>query len=430
MKQKNIEIKMKKKEYEIFKKQQEFFEPYSPGKKNVKLLQIIFELKSKSEELKLFERLIFDKNIQLSEFSHKQLLFFNKKMVKFYSELTKGIKYVEFAKRKNQIAYLELVTGIKSKKIIQYGEIYKEFDGRKEGIKKWYDKYGGIDKVPDKKLREFTSHTIKITNKKFAEHMTYGNLINEVLRNKISIFDGSREPKKLTIKQKKDLADMRKKVSRVTAKGSKTSEKAIKKIKEIEEQIQKVSELTDSCEHCYQKVSKTYQKDKLRKLERKKKELTGTVETLRSLNVNLHRTEFQLNREKYLPFKEAKRYVNMLMLKSEKEWHHEVVANRIPVNIPRYPHIEYRKKGNEWSGYADWLGVKPVKFRSFKEARELVQKMNLKNGKDWRKAINSGMLPADIPKYPDTVYKKQWKGEKDFFNLAKDLKKSSNIKNL
>lgn len=419
MNQKNLGKMLDKKTVKVIKKQQEFFEPYSSSrKKNIKLLQIIFELKSK--ELKLFEKLIFDKNYQLSEFSDKELLFFVKKIHDFYGEFSKGIKNKSYVKRKNQVAYLELVTGIKSKTLMEYGKWDDGEEKRKEKIEKLYEKYGGFDKVPKDKLNKLTLDPNPVSHKKLAKYMEMSFMITQMIRKKMAEADEIKRPKKLTTKQKKQLVEMKEKIHKASDKGEKNSEKYSEKIKEVEEQIQKISKLTDSCDYCYQKVTKTYQKNKLRKLEKEKKLLSKKIEMLRLLTKNLQRVEFTLNKNKFLPFNEAREFTRMLMLKSEKEWYqYAIEQQKIPVNIPTYPNIEYKSNDNEegWISWEDWLGTKPVKYRSFKEAREFVRKMNLKTGKDWRKAINSGMIPKDIPISPDKVYKKQWKGEKDYFGL-------------
>jgi hypothetical protein len=148
------------------------------------------------------------------------------------------------------------------------------------------------------------------------------------------------------------------------------------------------------------------------------KKLTQILESTEQINSTVSRMEFIVDDGEYLPFKEAKRYVNMLMIKSEKDWHqHAIIKNKLPVNIPKYPHIEYSSNENKegWVSWSDWLGVKPIKIRSFKETKEFLQKMNINNNHEWVKAINSGMLPADIPRKPQIEYKKQWKGLNNFF---------------
>jgi len=47
-------------------------------------------------------------------------------------------------------------------------------------------------------------------------------------------------------------------------------------------------------------------------------------------------------------------------------------------------------------------------YRSYKEAREFVRKLNLKNTYEWKEYCKSGNKPDDIPAAPWDVYK-EWK---------------------
>jgi len=58
-------------------------------------------------------------------------------------------------------------------------------------------------------------------------------------------------------------------------------------------------------------------------------------------------------------------------------------------------------------------------FRSFEDAREFVQSLSLKSGKEWREYYKSNKKPDDIPKAPDQKYKnKGWKGWGDFLGTG------------
>ena len=48
------------------------------------------------------------------------------------------------------------------------------------------------------------------------------------------------------------------------------------------------------------------------------------------------------------------------------------------------------------------------KYRPFKEARKFVQSLKLKSNKKWRVYCRSGKRPADIPTNPNRIYKKEW----------------------
>ena len=60
----------------------------------------------------------------------------------------------------------------------------------------------------------------------------------------------------------------------------------------------------------------------------------------------------------WLPFKEARRYVRALGLKSEVEWRAWSRSDIRPSHIPSNPNLVYAKSG--WRGYRDWLGRQSV----------------------------------------------------------------------
>jgi Phage-integrase repeat unit len=59
-----------------------------------------------------------------------------------------------------------------------------------------------------------------------------------------------------------------------------------------------------------------------------------------------------------------------------------------------------------------------VTFRPFSKARQFVQKLGIKNEDEWKEDCRSGKKPEDIPQYPKTVYKKEWKGLGDWLGTG------------
>jgi len=58
-------------------------------------------------------------------------------------------------------------------------------------------------------------------------------------------------------------------------------------------------------------------------------------------------------------------------------------------------------------------------YKSFKDAREFVQKIHLKSYREWKEYCKSGKKPEDIPNVPHQVYKnKGWKSMGDFFGTG------------
>jgi hypothetical protein len=110
-------------------------------------------------------------------------------------------------------------------------------------------------------------------------------------------------------------------------------------------------------------------------------------------------------------FKEAKKFVRSLGLNSRKEWDVYCKSGKKPDDIPQKPERTYKNKG--WIGEGDWLGTgnvapKDKQYRTYKDAREFVRALNLKNAEEWKKYCISGKKPDDIPSAPWIVYK-EWK---------------------
>jgi hypothetical protein len=123
----------------------------------------------------------------------------------------------------------------------------------------------------------------------------------------------------------------------------------------------------------------------------------------------------------YRSFNEAREFVQKLGLKSGKEWSEYCKSGEKPENIPASPNRTYKK---DWKGNGNWLGTGTISnrdkvFRPFHEAQEFVQKLELKDLKEWREYCNSGDKPDDIPKSPNYTYKKDFKGVGDWLGTGR-----------
>jgi len=115
---------------------------------------------------------------------------------------------------------------------------------------------------------------------------------------------------------------------------------------------------------------------------------------------------------KYRSFDDARKFVRSLGIKNQRDWTKYCKSGKLPKDIPHSPARPYKNKG--WVNYGDWLGTGMIRHRdreywSFEKARDYVQKLGLKNSKEWRKFTKSGKLPKEIPANPNQVYKnKGW----------------------
>lgn len=145
---------------------------------------------------------------------------------------------------------------------------------------------------------------------------------------------------------------------------------------------------------------------------------------------------------KFLPYQEAKEFVNSLKLQNVIEWQRYLKGELThlppkPANIPSNPTNIY--KDNGWVGMGDWLdnGTFPyasMDYRSFKEVRIFVRSLGLVTSQEWV-AYCKGTIPnlpekpIDIPANVVKQYtKKGWRGFKDFLNTKHNREQLKNAR--
>ena len=121
----------------------------------------------------------------------------------------------------------------------------------------------------------------------------------------------------------------------------------------------------------------------------------------------------------YCSFEEARNYVRKLKLKGTKEWQEYCKSGNKPDDIPGHPGSAYPKEFKKNGKWGDWLGTGTIAsqnmiFRSFKEARNYVRNLKLKNNAEWKEYCKLGNKPDDIPANPNGTYKKDFEGIPDW----------------
>ena len=131
----------------------------------------------------------------------------------------------------------------------------------------------------------------------------------------------------------------------------------------------------------------------------------------------------ETKKRKFLHFKDAREFVHSLNLKDSKDWRAYCKSGYKPSKIPSSPNNYYQKK---WDGIGDWLGngkIKNRQYRSYQESREFVRSLNLKNRKEWEEYCKSGEKPDDIPAKPWEIYHKNKTKDQKQFGVIDNSKK-------
>jgi hypothetical protein len=118
----------------------------------------------------------------------------------------------------------------------------------------------------------------------------------------------------------------------------------------------------------------------------------------------------------WISYEKAKKYAQLKKLKSQREWYAHTKSKYFPKDIPKLPWSTYKK---EWETLGDFLGTGRIAdqlkiFRPYQEAKKYVQSLKLKSSNEY-KTIN---FPNDIPKLPHIVYKKEWKSWGEFLGTG------------
>ncbi len=127
--------------------------------------------------------------------------------------------------------------------------------------------------------------------------------------------------------------------------------------------------------------------------------------------------------KKYRSYKNARKFVRALGLKSLDEWYKFTKSGNLPDDIPANPNSVYKNKG--WTSAGDWLGTGVVaprlrKYRPFTEARDFAQTLGLKSGAEWQRYAKGGTKPDDIPAFPNQTYQdKGWVSWGDWVGSGK-----------
>ena len=118
----------------------------------------------------------------------------------------------------------------------------------------------------------------------------------------------------------------------------------------------------------------------------------------------------------FLSFNDARELIQKLQLKTVNEFKLWAASPKRPVDFPSNPDLFYRE---QWQGYRDFLGIKTPVFMKFDEYRSYIQSFTLKNESEFRGWAASEARPENAPSNPDKYFKGEWAGWKDFLGTKK-----------
>ncbi|WP_397471156.1 VPA1269 family protein [Rheinheimera sp.] len=112
-------------------------------------------------------------------------------------------------------------------------------------------------------------------------------------------------------------------------------------------------------------------------------------------------------RRKFCSYAEAKKIIQQLGIASSNQYRNRYKENS---SLPSNPNLEYQ---TEWLGWADFLVERLPKFKSYEEAKQIVNQMGISSYKEYMSRFNK---VCGLPSDPRQTYKKDWAGWFDFLN--------------
>ena len=131
-----------------------------------------------------------------------------------------------------------------------------------------------------------------------------------------------------------------------------------------------------------------------------------------------------LNREYYSleNFKKVCLRLNIKHSKDFRNYLEKTPLNKRDRKIPSSPDKYYK----QWTSWPEVFGLSTgikKNFVSFNEARKFARSLNFTNRKQWRDFVKTDKKPLKIPAQPESIYKKDFKGIKDFLGYERSFRK-------
>lgn len=148
--------------------------------------------------------------------------------------------------------------------------------------------------------------------------------------------------------------------------------------------------------------------------------------------VDMGPAQFILNIEKKydktlngkLPFEWLKAFVQQMGIQSRSEYWAARDYFKWEDWVPKVPNRVYK---DEWKGWNDFLNttntfdsrsLDPRYYRDYWSAVRYMHGLKLQSIEEWKKYLDTGKLPLDIPENPRAVYAEQWKGFREWLGIG------------
>jgi hypothetical protein len=125
-----------------------------------------------------------------------------------------------------------------------------------------------------------------------------------------------------------------------------------------------------------------------------------------------------------IPFDKARSILLDEVVGSSRHYKKWYKLNR-PANLPVHPDRIYKEN---WKGWNHFLGNNNfrigenhhgrINYKSYEDAKQIIQKFGIKSWEEWREFCKTEYMPIDIPKRPDTFYRKDWISWKQFLGYS------------
>ena len=124
----------------------------------------------------------------------------------------------------------------------------------------------------------------------------------------------------------------------------------------------------------------------------------------------------------FFSYNQAKKILKKKKIKNKTTFDKLKKLKKISSKIPSLPNQIYKKNWKGWNDFlnSNYISPAQIKFKNYNDAKKYALSLKLKGMKYWFSLYRDKKLPINLPRFPDRVYKKEWKGWPDFLGYKRD----------